>query len=258
MQMLQSQKLAQRPNGSAISQPLQYGEALADALLCYARNNERFAHTLLKLLKRLPSSNQAYPPLAAREGIQILIPSEAHAATRRAEWLISRIVENSIPGAQKALAMLTAYAAEKPAEDSKQLIIGIVGFAIPGITLGYWDKKERMLIIVRRDLADNATFDVSRSVTQASIGVLQRAFEMAGGDARKLEPEIADWFFGERGITFCAADPAELSHIVYEVQSLDIIHSVMEKEAKPAVVAISPVINRSCERMRWKVKQLTS
>lgn len=258
MPVFQGQALEQRPNGSAVSQPLQYGEALADALICYAQSNERFAHTLLKLLKRLPSSHQAYARLEAREGIQILIPSDVRAAARRAEWLISRIVENSIPGAQQALAMLTAYAAEKPAEDSKQLIIGIVGFAIPGITLGYWDKKERMLIIVRQDLSDNATFDVSRSVTQASIGVLQRAFEMAGGDTRKLEPEIADWFFGERAMTFCAADPAELSRIVHELQSLDIIHSVMEKEAKPAIVAVSPVINRTSERMRWKVKLLTS
>jgi hypothetical protein len=256
--------------------PLYYSELLVRSLILYAEENSIFASLftplvetqVARLQKLYPSkageasSHFAFPAgLFDIEGAAALImPDDVHNALRRTEWLLARLNEECLPGSARTVALFMAWANRaremRPKESPKQIVVGVVVVAIPGITMGKFHRKKNMSILVRSDLLSAPTVHLADECTRTSFDVFQRAVLLARGDMKKLEPEIADWFWGGREFAFYEGSGAELAHIRNELVRLGIPHSASEENGMITALAISPIVPRSRITSDWNIKPL--
>jgi hypothetical protein len=242
-----------------LEQPLWYSVALAHSLIAYsARKDEKFARKFRKLINKLPEVSSDEAPSIQYKSLDILAPSNNSIALRRAEWLTERLVENSLPGSKEAKHILTSWAGDRPLETPKQIVIGVTVGVIPGVTLGRLVKTVSMGIILNRNLAGKIDYKMINKINQTSHGVLLGALEMSQGNIRKLEPDLADWFFGERNLRFYQASNRKIKNIKEELKSLGAIYSEVEKEGKAAVLAFSPAVNSYQAEVYWELERLKS
>ncbi|MBI2023570.1 hypothetical protein HYT01_03350 [Candidatus Giovannonibacteria bacterium] len=258
-------------NEVAAERPLQHSEILALSLIFYAEKNVDFKETLKALILSRPMHFTSGEKIGAalKGDMNILMPGDAHLALRRAEWLINELEEGKMSGSENARDMLLSYASAVPETSEfqpapiKNLVVGVIRIAIPGITMGRWKmKKEKpMMIVVRKGFAmrnsdlRSAGADLAHYITQAAMGIIVCAFDMAGGNAQNLEPDTGDWFFGQRPMGFYVAKTDEnLAAMIEELKVLGITHTVVEDIFGTEVVAISPIVNNFYLALRWELK----
>jgi len=235
---------------TSVSEPLFYAEAMALSLLKYAEKDSDFAKTLNDLI----SSNLNFfgAPVEIRDGIEILMPQDTDTATGRAHWLMQAIKEDDIPEARSAGATLTAWSKNRTWESPKQIVVGVIQVAIPGITLGRFKIKRVMPIIISNDIEESRDFELSSKISEATLGVINRAMRMSGGNVHKIEPELGEWFFGDMDLSFKGAPESELIKIENELTDLGILHRAVKIDDRLAVIAISPSANTTS----WNLKSL--
>lgn len=232
------------PLGTRVNAPTgSYAMTVAASLLHYAQANAGFASQLWQLIVTLPGvpfdgAIHRPDPTAAR----LILPQQLEAAQRRASWLIEQLDGDRLEGATEARQLLQQWAAHHPQADPSPLVVGMMAVAIPGITLGRISRRVAMACLLRRDVPAGRKFDVARLVTQATHGVLNAALHQVGGELGQLEPEVADWFFGERPLAFYAAKRDQLGTIVGELTAGGIAHAAVEDGGATAVLAISPAV----------------
>jgi hypothetical protein len=91
---------------------------------------------------------------------------------------------------------------------------------------------------------------------EASLGIVLEALIRAGGNTKKFEPEVADWFFGERAIEVYTTNELTLRTIKKELAELSAVHYILEKKEQVVAVAISPVVNSLVQEIYWDIEQL--
>ncbi len=235
---------------------IQYSEVLSMSLLLYAQKDKNFAQVLKNMIHNIPRVKEICPPKDFKESAVILLPGYRDIALRRAEWLVESITNRKISGYEEAISILSSWAKDETIESPKQVIIGLVGLAIPGVTLGIISKKISMAFIINHKLINNSKLDLARKATQASHGILSGALVMAGGDFKKVEPEIVDWFFGDKSLQFYSADAKKINKIKKELKEMNIIYEAIERKGETAMLAVSPVANSNCQEMYWNLKPL--
>lgn len=246
-----------RPTKKAVYEPVTYSEALAVSLVLFARKDKDFSSILKKLVHKLSNISSVKSQLRSIDGVEILIPQDINTAMRRAEWLVGKIVENAPRrGLWRASRVLTSWAGEKELESPKQIVIGITIGIIPGLTLGNIRRKVTMKIIIRCDLAERTDCNVMHMVNKASCGIVERAIRTARGHAGKLEPEVSDWLFGDKEMSFYSADEKTLHKVGKELSRLDIPHIEVEDGGGMAVLAVSPAVNSEYIEASWKLELL--
>lgn len=228
-----------------------YGEAMAMSLLQYAQKDQEFAKKLRWIVAGLdtPGSDRAAEIVS---GIEVLLPEDTDSALRRAEWLVQAIEENNIPGGETAAELLSSWTYKKTWESPQQIVVGVVQVAIPGITLGRIKRRKIMTVAVKEGLSPNGDLDLSRKISQACLGVLNRALRITGGNVHKIEPEIGDWFFGDMEVSFRSASVEQLANIEKGLTELGAIHYSIKKDGEPVIIAISPSVNSAF----WNLKSL--
>lgn len=225
-------------------QALLYSEALALSLIVYAQAHHEFSLYLDKLIEqklpiKLTTSTFSFPI-----NLEILWPIDITTAKQRAFWLIKNIAENHLPGSTKATALLAA--AQQQKLTPRNLIVGIVGVAIPGITLGLIKRRPvTMTVVVRSDMVGKPAFLLAEKIISASFNIFSRSLQMANNEISRLEPEIAEWFYGSRTLSFFAATEKEITRIKQQLSQLGVIHSLIRDEGHAAVLAMSPAVNLS-------------
>ena len=241
----------QRIKTAVIDHPMWYSETLASALVLYARENRDFARRLEELTREQLKIRKTKGNLIIREYAKILSPSDNIIAWRRAEWLVERINEKNLSGHESAREILTSWVGDKPFESPKQIVIGITIGRIIGPTLGRLHKKVSMSIIIREDLESKVKLDLAQKITRVSHGVLVSALGLVNGNIKKLEPDLADWFFGERKIAFYTTSGEKIKKIEKDLKSLGIVYTLEEQEGEPAILAVSPAVNNGYGEILW-------
>lgn len=251
-QFLQSQQLQGKSAPGALretetqTRSLPYSMTMALGLLKYAKENEVFAAELKQMIDLLPLMGEEKFDLdidAEVASLNLMAPGDRDTALRRAQWLVYRIMENeSFTGAAEASAVLNEGILLHAKIEPKPVIIGVVGVAIPGITLGLIKKRQTMAIIASPGFKNTSSYSQSRAVGRASLGVIQQALTMVKSDAHKLEPDVADWFFGERTMRFFETNQSSFNRIAKEMNQLNIPHTIVE-ESNFTVMAMSPSVN---------------
>lgn len=231
------------------AQKLSYTAALAEALIRYAEKDEIFAETLAQLIdERLKAfrSHADQNPAALGTCANLLLPENTDTAYRRALWLIGNITKDK-PQAQKenpAAAKLTQWARKQTLPEPKSIIIGIMPGAVPGFTLGKIPKRNQLAVVIRNDMEKKPSAFLARTVNRLTLSLVDKALERTGGNARKLEPDLADWFFGDKALALYTADADTLTDIAQELKSLRIPHTVARDEnGSISTLAITPAVN---------------
>jgi hypothetical protein len=176
-------------------------------------------------------------------------------ALQRMEWLVARIQTRELPDTLAAEHLLSSWIRKRTEEEPKAIVIGWIIGVVPPIGAGHIKRKNKMSLIVDRGIAKNTRL-MAECAAKASLGMLTEALMRAGGNAKKLEPEIADWLFGERAINFYATDSRTLLAIQKELRELSVVHYGLEQEAHMTAIAISPVVKSLFQEDDWDIEIL--
>lgn len=218
-----------------------YGETVALSLVSLAEQNKQFASHLRRLIANawpLPESENV-PYDAAPVQLDYIAPVNNDIAGRRAEWLITNMAKQEIVGC--APAMLRAWARGEGAP--KMLIVGVVGLAIPGLTLGLIKKKVNPMNCVISDTARAGREALARMAAQAISGVVAAALKTAENDWQLLDPDLGDWLFGEREIALYEGNRSALKKLANELSSMGVAQCSVRDNDEIQAVAMSPAVN---------------
>lgn len=218
--------------------------AHATALTQYATRNEAFSCFLYAATQHLAPS-AASPSAVSTAATTWLAPRSETAAVARTHWLLDEI--NLRPDGASAAATLLSW---RERIDPKDAVIGIVGIAIPGPTLGIIETKKKpkslMPIITTAQTARNIDSAALATLTiQTSVGLLGQQLRIAGGSAYRLVPELADWCFAEQPTQLAVApDRATLEALTTHLRAESLPHYRHEGVGEVLAVAICPSVER--------------
>lgn len=228
-----------------------YPANIAVGLLVYSHFDDTFLKELnINLSSVNTSLNKKRIDIGEEDAL--LIPGNRQTAFRRLEWLFDF---EDYSGKEEALAVLASGIKDVPFEVPKQLVVGIAGIAIPGVTLGLISKKKKISFIARPELFKNKT-EMAEAAVKAGHGLLKQALVSSGGQLEKLDPDIAEWFFGDRESEFLQGNREALDHAKKEIKDLNIPCEELEKSGQTALLAVSPALNDSYRDIRWRFDKL--
>lgn len=217
-----------------------------------------FSRTLSPNLKKAPVNATARTTarfgLWTKECLVLLVPSSTEGAVRRANWLLAGFSEKQFPDGRQAIEVLSNWAHTHAVPNPQSIIIGIAIGVIPGVTLGRIRKKDALTCIIRNDLVETREPRLMHDVANATLDVLLRSLERAGGNMRKLEPEVTDWVFDDRVTLYYTAPLRTLMKIAHELDELDIVHAPVSDGRG---LAVSPAVNSNAyEMFHWELSPL--
>ena len=97
----------------------------------------------------------------------------------------------------------------------------------------------------------------SRQLSKLSIDatgkLLSEELRALYGDTNRLEPELAEWFFGERATKITFVENAELREIEFILADENLPRSVVHHDDTLSVIAVSPLVNINEVRLKTTV-----
>jgi len=236
-------------------QKMSYPEAIARSLVQYAQTDKDFAIRFWQLLAGLNKIKAELINEYEHVDVSIISPDCEYSSWKRAEWLLERIRKYENEETEAALKILSAWAESWSETNEKQVVIGIVGVAIPGITLGLVKRRRPMSVIIRQDIKEKSGIEFAKRLAYITNELVAKA-SIAGNDNFGLDPDIADWFYHEKDIVLFAAGRNKLDSIPEELASLGIIHSVIEDDRGLALMAVSPAVGPHHYENSWGLAKL--
>ena len=254
-----SQKIIWLSTGVADNR-LEYSLVYATSLIEYANKDKQFAIYLLHLVSNLqPIFRRNFNTRIKtdKKNCEIITPLDIQTAVRRANWLMEALKEKELSGREDTLYVLQEWARNKEKEFPKNIIIGIRIGVIIGFTLGY-TKTSRVASLV---LNESAKYGEISEITKTSLGamlsLLEIGLQTANGDSKKLEPDMADWFFGDKEINIYTAKKGVIDEITKELSFSKIPHAIAKNKNNDVLaLAISPIIENSNIETLWQVESL--
>lgn len=252
---------------------ISYREAIAHSLILHAEKSKEFSRYLHSALCDFFLSHgkpdeqvdvRSAFLVSEENGFELLLPKTDDAAVARIAWFLnytSISSSNIFSVSEKPILLLTKWAAEwkttEPSPSPKNIVLGIKIGVLPIGLMGHMKTEEKIPIIARSDfLSRTATVTLAKEAVRTSAGVLEQAFRAAYGQMRLIEPEINDWFTGEREAIFYTADARSIRAFLAELRRLSVAHSFVEDENGIALLAVNPSINFSSLELQWNVKQV--
>lgn len=224
---------------------MSYEQNLALALLAYAEIDKKFAAYLKSFVAQqvsdsLPKSEKL--DSKKLEAIKLLLPKDYATAQKKLNWLIEN-KKNS------ALELLSASSHAHTNEIIRPLIIGIVGMAIIGPTLGIVSKKKVMSVVVDKKIAGQKK--TATLVARVTSDLVSSALLESGGEASKLEPDLADWLFGDKEIMLYESGQNDLQEVKKELEDSKALFSITKKDNQIVALAMSPAVNADYLNKQW-------
>ncbi len=236
-----------------------YLETAAWSLVDYADEEKSFAKEFKKILR---SKNWLPPDESGLEvpynRCEILKPIIREAAKQRLEWVIKeidkqRMSDNPDPAikAQKILSL----GLSSPIKDSPQVVIGLIGVAVPGPTAGIIKKRKTidLTVIVRPGFPEQRNHKDAMGVSEAVLNFSAEQIKQAGGLIKNLEPEVGQWFMEDRKMDLFEADEDELLRIKQELDDYQIGYGKGEANNRLSALAVSPTVNKFYQLFQWNI-----
>lgn len=170
--------------------------------------------------------------------VVLLWPKDIESAMHKTDWLINRVEED-----RDDVRLILSKWYEKPDELPKAIIIGIAIGIIPGFTLGNIKKSTNMSIIVHENFSFEE--DELKKFVSLSSELVADAISNSSNDIKRLEPDMHDWFFGERKTKIFKADFETLEKIEIELIKLGAPFKTFVNGHKLSGLIISPSVNTS-------------
>lgn len=223
------------------TRPIQYTESL----LTFARTNEAFARHLYQATCHL-STPHAYHT----DGIATpwyAVATEAAAVTRLA-WLMEELPHLAPETYHEVVGRFVAFQKDY---EPKALVLGIVGLAIIGPTLGLIKTKKKTrntmrILVADTYLATASPAALARTATTLSTKLLAQELERAGGNAYRLEPDLAEWCFTDQQTEIATLpNEATLTAAVTYLQDNNLLYTALSSEEHLIGCALAPAIHES-------------
>jgi len=230
---------------SAVGAAQQFLFLHAQSLVTYAEQDSEFAQSFTQVII---SQKWASVPLASgMPNSKYISPHSAADAVATAHWVIQSLQRH--PEYKATREMLAHWAQNY--ESPKDLILGIVGLAIIGPTLGIISSKKKkkrksQLIIEETYFRSLRKSTVATLSTQLTQTVIAKEIQLAGGNVYNLHPDSAAWCI-EEAVTALYTDTAENIAALLATAATEHLSHQVEKDASGTVqaVVISPSVNDS-------------
>ena len=214
----------------------------AAALVAYAETNSEFANILYTYTKQFINLQK---PTTVVTPSPYLFPIDTETAAVRTWWLMQEITLLKPKKTEEAQAVLATWA--KNYEAPKDLVLGIVGLAIIGPTLGLIKKrkkgKSQMKVILNQHELKQSQKYILDLILEASTGLLGNELAAVSGQANRLDPELADWLFAEHDTATSNATDREIQKILTDLQAESLPHFVTKRDNAISAIAIAPSVS---------------
>jgi hypothetical protein len=211
------------------------------AVLAYAATDPAFAESLAHYVQ-----NQYWQPvsLPIEEPSPYAIPVDQHDAIRVTHWLMQELEEQ--PEAYSARGALAAWAGTY--KEPKNFVLGIVGLAIIGPTLGILDnkkkKKTKLQLVVDETWAQSFTPEqLVEKTHELSQAVIAKELRSARGKLECLHPDTADWCMAGSGTKLYCLPQTQVELICTTLAAEQLSHIAIYQKEKLVALGISPSIN---------------
>lgn len=230
------------PNNKTIhktkKQTLSYQENLAYFLLGISKSDKTIYEHILAQTSSIKTNNVLLMP---HNNYSPIFRSEKELIKPRIDWLLKNYHDNNGPEFKKAVQILAAGVRDKTYESPSQIVVGVVGMAIPGPTLGKLFKKRIMDVFVTGSIAQKEK--LASAVAQATHKALLSAVTLAGGEIKNIDPDMAEWFFGEKAIKIRYTDDKKINEIKKELNETNIPYGEIKYLDRTIALAASPAFN---------------
>jgi thiamine phosphate synthase YjbQ (UPF0047 family) len=215
------------------------------SLIKYAEQDASFAHNFWKIIS---TQNWANTPTTFSETPSRHIhPISQTDGYSIAHWVIQSLQTH--PEYTTARGTLACWA--QSYESPKNLILGIVGLAIIGPTLGIIaskKKKKRKAQLIIKDLYFQSLSKTQLATlsTQLSQAVIAKETRLAGGNVYNLHPDSAAWCIEEAVTTIYTDSERNLESLLKTVVSENLSHQVEnDNNGNIQAIVIAPSVNDS-------------
>lgn len=233
---------------------ISYSCAKSLALIIAAEENKEFKKYLSKLIRDKNIKPKNYQiSYNVDNKIKLLKPESVDIAFNQAEWLIKNIIPADTKEKKEALEVLASWISDQPLESPKQVVVGALAIAIPGITLGLFPSKKKMSVLISKNITNNKK--VAQLSVQSSSGLIAKQLKQ-NPDISKLEPDTADWFLNERHIKLYSSDYEKFNQIIDDLKELSVAHEIIKENDEIVALAISPAINNYFSENYWDLTKL--
>lgn len=163
--------------------------------------------------------------------------------TRKAWWLFDQIRLNHDDSDQAAECLFN-FARIREREDPKAIVLGLeIGVLPIGIMGKMKTRREPMDIIFSNPGAKRASTARLSAIAEVSHRVMERGLMRARGNTHLLEPELSDWFFGDKTFRFWRGGKNAHTALLAELKHSDAPHASLEIEPGRWVIALSPALS---------------
>ena len=214
----------------------------AAALVAFANSNQEFAillYTHAHSLKTNEENEVATTPSAW------LIPKSYDVAERRLLWLMQEITLASPKKTKEAQSIFSSWAKEH--KEPQAIVLGIVGVAVIGPTLGLIKKKKKgrsqMRVLLNKKETSKGPKHVLELTLQACNSLLGNELANVGGQAYRLDPELADWLFAEHDTITKTTTDRELKETLTILKNESLLHFVIKADDVIQAIAIAPSVS---------------
>lgn len=217
--------------------------AYVEGLILFAEQNPSFKKELIKTTTNIISADERLPAVTPSPLGRYCIPRNNKEALRRLDWL-SYTLQRAPLLHTAARSRIETYADTKKntRQDPQDVVLGIVGLAIIGPTLGLIKKNEltKMCVVLRNDLEED---EVHTCAHQLPFELLSLETQQADGNVYRIEPTLADWFYGERKTSFHMTDRSSLENLVAQLDSEGIRYATKRTGDAILGIALPPSID---------------
>ena len=218
----------------------------ASTLVKYAETNEKFSSYLHSSIP--DTFNETEFNTESVPYTKWLLPSDDFTAERRLIWLLNEINERPKSETMVAQAILAKY---RHREMPKNPLFGIIGVAIIGPTLGLINSKKKKqnkmcILFAQKSYTALTSAKLTSATNKISLQFLSKELKKVGGNAYRLEPDVADWIFSDRETTLATlATKKELASTVELLKKEKLSYEVFIEDNKVIALAISPTVEEN-------------
>ncbi len=220
----------------------------AEALVLFAEQDREFANQLLASLRYhfgVCDTLITTRPSVCPE----LVPSDASWAAARAAWLFQELHTQREENVRAAKNTLLAWARDYP--EPQDIVIGIVGLAIIGPTLGIVKKtkrkKKNLRVVLDAALSAESTARQLAIAQEAATALLATELATVGGNAYRLDPETAEWLFTDQETKLHQQDQRALRDTAAWLQAEALPHHALYQDGHLYALAVAPSVHEDVE-----------
>lgn len=219
----------------------------ASSLVRFAYHDAEFATYFAALIKQnLPRDLLMAP--ATLHSTPFYLPADSDTAKARAEWLMSELLYFPSYRTDPVAQALVNWASER--ETPKDVVLGIIGLAIIGPTLGLVKKKKKKknqmrIGVDRLTLQSASRTQLTELCQQASMSLLGNELAMVGGDTNRLDPELAEWLFVDQQTALYETRGKDMPGLLETLQREHLPHFALKADERILAIAVAPTVSET-------------